>query len=135
MIPKSSAPRLSRLPLTLFVTIPVTAQLNISGNSTKGLRFRTINNSGTTTWTGLGTINSGVGAVFNNLAGATFDVQNNEVFDYNLGGTVTVFNNSGTFRKTVGDLTTTMDIIFNNTGTIDVQIGTVNFTRGGSGLP
>ncbi len=33
-----------------------------------------------------------------------------------------VFNNSGTYRKT-GDSTITLELTFNNTGTIDVQAG------------
>jgi hypothetical protein len=33
-----------------------------------------------------------------------------------------VFNNIGTYRKT-GDSTTTLEVVFNNTGTIDLQAG------------
>ena len=117
------------------VNIPATGALNITGEV--NFKGRTINNSGTTTWTGTGHINSGQGAVFNNLAGATFDVRNDRSFRFNLGGDASVFNNltGATFRKTVAEGTTTMALFFNNTGTIDVQTGTVNFTGGGTGLP
>ena len=73
--------------------------------------------------------------MFNNLVGGIFDARNNEPFVANLGGAAPVFNNLGTFEKTVGTGVTTMALLFNNTGTIDVQTGTVNFTGGGTGLP
>ena len=111
------------------VTIPETGQLNINGGSNKSLRDRTINNSGTTTWSGSGNINSGLGAVFNNLAGGIFDVKNDRSFSYNLGGGAPVFNNTGTVRKTSGAGTTTISVTFNNTGIIDIQTGIVNFTN------
>ena len=44
----------------------------------KGLTNCTIDNLGTTTWTGAGDINSGIGAVFNDLAGAPFYAQNDQ---------------------------------------------------------
>ena len=111
------------------VTIPETGQLNISGASNKSLRDRTINNSGTTTWSGTGNINSGLGAVFNNLAGGIFDVKNDRSFSDNLGGAAPVFNNTGTVRKTAGAGTTTISVTFNNTGIIDIQTGIVNTTN------
>ena len=114
--------------------IPATASLNIIA----GVFFddRTINNSGTTTWTG-GEIHSGLGAVFNNLS--LFDIVGNLHFDYDRGGTVTVFNNSGTFRKSAGAGTATIDINFDNSGasgtpscadSIDAQSGAIDFIRG-----
>ena len=118
------------------VTIPATARLNISGGSNKDLRDRTIDNLGTTTWTGTGDIRSGIGGVFNNLAGAVFDVQNDEPFSFNLGGTPSVFNNAGTFRKTVAVGETIISVAFINTGTIDEQSGTLTFTNcTGTGCP
>ena len=108
------------------VIIPATAQLNISGGSQKFFRKRTIDNHGTTTWTGTGDFRSGDGAVFNNLG--LFDVQNDDIFTDNLNGGA-VFNNSGTFRKTVATGLTNMNIFFNNTGVIDILTGTVSFKR------
>jgi len=81
----------------------------------------------------VGDIHSGIGAVFNNTG--LFDAQNDQSFFFNLGGDPSVFNNAGTFKKTVGTGTTTMAIFFNNTGTIDIQTGTVDFTGGGNNLP
>src|SRR2546430_16894680 len=48
-----------------------------------------------------------------------------------LGGQA--FNNAGTFRKTTATNTTTIQSNgFTNTGTLDVQSGTVNLTSGGT---
>ena len=80
------------------VTIPETGQLNIIGAGNKSLRNRTIDNLGATTWSGSGNINSGGGAVFNNLAGGVFDVRNDRSFTFNLGGTAPV---SSCWRQTV----------------------------------
>ena len=114
------------------VTIPETAELNISGTANKDLRNRTIDNLGTTTWTGTGNIRSGNGAVFNNLAGGVFDVQNDEFFSDNLGGAAPRFNNAGTFKKTVGTGTTNISLVFNNTGVVDVDSGLLSYNSGGT---
>ena len=114
------------------VTIPATAQLNISGTANKDLRNRTIDNLGTTTWTGTGNIRSGNGGVFNNLSGATFDAQNDRSFGYSLAGGATVFNNAGTFKKTVGVLTTSVSLFFVNTGTVEVDSGLLSYNSGGT---
>ena len=114
------------------VTIPATAQLNISGTANKDLRNRTVDNLGTTTWTGTGNIRSGNGGVFNNLSGATFDAQNDRSFVYSLAGGATVFNNAGTFKKTVGVLTTSVSLFFVNTGTVEVDSGLLSYNSGGT---
>ena len=96
------------------------------------LQTRTINNSGATTWTGSGNINSGVGAVFNNLAGATFDIRNNRSFLNNQGGDPTQFNNlvGATFQKSAGVGTTTISVAFDNTGTVlNTSDGILTFTN------
>ena len=113
------------------VAIPESGRLSISGASDKLLVTRTIDNLGTTTWSGVGDIRSGSGAVFNNLAGAVFDVRNDRAFSNDLGG-ASQFNNAGTFRKSAGGLTTSINLTFANTGTVDVDSGTLSYTTGGS---
>ena len=114
------------------LNISQTATVNIIGvgsSPTVSLRGWTINNSGTMNWVDAD-IDSGQGFVFNNLSGGLFDVQTDSTFSFNLSGTSTVFNNAGSFTKTAGTGTTTMDIDFDNTdGTITVPVGIVNFTR------
>ncbi len=69
---------------------------------------------------------------FNNLSGGVFEATTNEsiYFRSDLSPYNTpVFNNAGTFRKMTGTGTTTIyKMNFNNTGTVDVQSGTLKFT-------
>jgi len=105
--------------------IPTGASLVISGTSAKYLA-RTVNNSGAATLAGSSLSSTSGGApVFNNLAGATFDVQ----ADYGLAGTDTAtFNNAGTFKKSAGNGTSSITNAwtFNNTGTFDLQGGSLS---------
>jgi hypothetical protein len=98
----------------------VSGTLTVSGSNNKGLDTRTLINAGTATWTGTGNIGGANDAVFINLGGALFDAQN----DATLGSSIT-FNNAGTFRKSAGTGTTTVNALFSNTGTLDVETGTV----------
>jgi RHS repeat-associated protein len=114
------------------MTIPTGATLTIdSANGLKILRAWTLNLQGTTNWTATGDLDVDTGAVINNAG--TFVAQNNQAF---LGGSGGTFNNSGTFTKTVGTGTTTFDIVFNNTGAVSVQTGTLNVNgQGMTGTP
>ena len=111
--------------------IPAGATMTISGDVS--LNGRTLNNAGTITWSA-GLILSGGGAVINNLAGANF----NTTFGGSSAGTRT-FNNAGTFRKTGGTGPTTIDDVFNNSGSVLVENGTLtlsgNGTHTGSFMP
>ena len=53
------------------------ASLNISGGNDKTFAQRTLNNAGMFIWSG-GNLNSGNGAVLNNLAGGVFDLQSDQ---------------------------------------------------------
>jgi hypothetical protein len=64
------------------------------------------------------------GAVCNNLPGAIFDVRND--VPISTFGSTTSFHNAGTFRKSAGTGTTTIQARFSNTGTVEVQTGTLN---------
>jgi hypothetical protein len=92
----------------------------ISGSGTKTLDGRTFTNVGTVTWSGSGNINGANNAVFNNQSGALFDVQTDAAF----GGSISL-NNAGTFKKSADTGTTTVNALFSNAGTLDVEIGTV----------
>jgi hypothetical protein len=109
------------------------AALNIGGAPAKALTGLTINNAGTATWSGTGDIVASQYSVFNNLAGAQFIVLNNQRFNPAAGeppGSC-VFNNAGLFTKTAGGGVTTIGVRFNNTGTVDIRSGSVNFTDQG----
>jgi hypothetical protein len=104
----------------------------------------TLTADGTTNWTS-GTIDFGAAFVgliggtntFVNAAGATFDDQNsatntffNGIFQESGTG---VFDNAGLFDKTAasGASTTVISTAFNNSGTLEVDAGTVDLTGGG----
>ncbi len=97
------------------------------------LNGRRLDNARTATWTNLGQGNLffSNGAIFNN--NGIFEIQNNANI-LNNGGAASAFNNNGTFRKVVATGVTEIRIPFNNsnTGVVDVQTGTVNFSGGGT---
>jgi hypothetical protein len=100
-------------------------------NGTFTVSGRILTNNGTVTWVA-GTINDGdAGVVYNN---GLWDAQGNNIFQYNNSGTGPVFNNRGIFRKSAGGGTTAFagNTTFNNTGTNDVQNGTMSIAGGGS---
>ena len=109
--------------------LTVSGGMNITGFAGKNWRTRVIENPATTTWTGTA-INSGLGARFDNLAGGTFDIQNDQFLSFNLGGSQSVFNNEGLFKKSGGGGTSTISVRFNNTGTVEAPLGTLSFTGG-----
>jgi hypothetical protein len=71
---------------------------------------------------------------FINAAGATFDDQNTA--NYNIVGEsgTPVFDNVGLFDKTAasGTSTTAISAAFNNTGTLEIDAGTIDLAGGGA---
>ncbi len=107
------------------------ATLNLSGGSTKSLR-RSINNAGTTTWSG-GGINSGDGAVFTNQSGGSFNIQSDQFWSFNLGGgAVQLANQVGGIvtKSSTGGTTTFAGVAFNTSGTVNANSGTLAFNGG-----
>ena len=101
----------------------------------------TLNNNGDFNWME-GTIGGGFllenGAVLNNDAGATINARNSRL-DANIseisngGGTPSALNNLGTFMVAGGtnSYSVSMDVLFNNSGTISLSGGTTLDIRGG----
>ena len=94
------------------------------------LLARTIDNYGTATVIGLSGLNpysGGSTPTFNNNAGGIFELQSTGGLDpySSIPG---VFNNGGTFRKTTSTGTANVSSYwtFNNSGTVQVQSGTLN---------
>ena len=109
--------------------------IEISNSAGKALGG-TLNNAGSAIWTGTGEIRFEPGAAFNNLAGASFDVETDA--DVHWGGGAAAFNNAGTFIKSAGTGETVfpagdkfVGIAFNNTGTVQVLSGSLNLAGGG----
>jgi len=61
------------------------------------------------------------------FSGASFITNFDGSFLFNLGGTVTQFNNAGTFTKSGGTGTTDMGVIFNNSGTVNANSGNPHY--------
>src|SRR5262249_30807205 len=89
---------------------------------------------GTTIWSDTGNLALNDGAVFNNLGGAVFDVQNDQYLQTTLIGTPGTFLNAGTFRKSSTGITSVGlgGITFSNTGTLDLQTGQLQVSTNGS---
>ena len=103
------------------VTFDTTGAKDISGG-------RVLNLAGNSSWTA-GTIRIGTGGVINNNTGQTLTTNSDGTLTNPFGGTGT-FNNSGTFTKSGGAGTTTVSgvLLFNNSGAVNVNSGTLNFT-------
>jgi hypothetical protein len=108
---------------TLSGTGPVYANggLSISGPNAKALDGCALINAGAATWGGAGNVTFSNGASFDNAATGTFDVQTDATF----GGSGAVFTNEGTFKKSAGLGTTTLNGAFTNSGTLKVDGGTL----------
>ena len=116
-------------------TIVPNAVLNISGSNTLNL-IGVLSNAGTVNWAGTGTLEvynlspDGYTGGIVNLAGAVFNVQNDQAIG-NWNNYNGYFNNAGLFQKGPTTGTTSIGVAFNNTGIVDVQSGTVAFNGGG----
>jgi len=98
--------------------------LNVFGTAAKGISSRTLNTNGTTTWSGAGAnLGLSFAAIINN--NGTWEVLNDGSMAWGVGG-APVFRNLGTFRKSVGVGTTTLQLPYQNQGTVDIQSGTIN---------
>ncbi|MFM6053732.1 MAG: beta strand repeat-containing protein, partial [Sphaerospermopsis kisseleviana] len=109
----------------------VSGTLNLSGYQT--LDGTTLETTGTTVWTGNGTLYAANAAMWNNTSTGTIDLQGDADF-YQWTGNQTTFNNTGTLIKSNGTTTGESYIsgLFNNTGTVQVKAGTLNLNGGGT---
>ena len=112
-------------------TLTNSGTLVIAGDSPGKDLTAAVNNAGTVILRGTSGLQSGNGVVFNNLAGGLFDMQSDAAFQWGL-GQLPVFNNAGTLLKSTSVMTTSLGAILTNTGTIDVQLGTLSLDRNGT---
>jgi hypothetical protein len=110
--------------------VPADGSLTLSGPAYKYLSQRMLSNAGTITWTGTGAILPERGSIINNLAGATFDAQTDSYIT--AAGPAGSFTNSGTFRKSAGTGTLSVQVLFRNTGLVDVRSGMFGLSGSGS---
>jgi len=92
---------------------------------------RTLLNMDSGVWTnnGIGTLEFGSGAVFSNAPGATFDCVGNSIIEQTAGGGTVA--NAGLFRIIGPPATITIEVPFNNSGTLEVQSGLLSLSGGG----
>jgi hypothetical protein len=97
--------------------------LTVSGTAALSLGQRILNVNAATTYTGTGTLTLSNGATINN--NGTWDAQSDVTIAAGSGAGSS-FKNFGTFRKSAGAGTTTVQPPFTNSGTVDVQSGTLS---------
>src|SRR5262249_4895451 len=101
-------------------TVGFGTTLTLSGIATKTLDQRRLMNNGTIAWTA-GDVTATNGATLNNTATGLFDAQTNSRLTGN--GT---FVNAGTLRKSTLTGTTTVQLTFTNTGSVEARTGTLD---------
>ncbi len=108
------------------VTVASGSGLTIDGTNNE-LLTGTLTNAGTVALVGSGGQVYGYsgGAAIDNQAGATFDFQGDGYLRSYYGGT---FTNEGTLKKSSGAGTSTINYSLSNTGTIEVDTGTLDLT-------
>lgn len=119
-------------------TIHILGGMTLSGTGTKTLSARTLNNgdgvnASTMNWTN-GGIDIRNSAIFNNKAGATIDTNFDGTITGSVLGVNNTFNNEGTFTKSGGTGTTqgSLLLVFNNSGIVNVNSGTMDFDGTGT---
>ncbi len=96
-----------------------------------GLSGRTLENQGTVLWSTAAILNVS-NAVILNDAGALFSLQNPATINF-AGGSLSRFDNAGTFLTSIfGGTTLFAGVAFNNSGTVQVQSGTLQLAGGGT---
>ncbi len=111
---------------TGLMTIGNSGVLSIgNGGVTLG---RSLNNSGTVSWSG-GNLTFSAGNIFNNQAGATFDITADGRVN---GGATTPINNTGLIRLLAGSVNTIVNAPVNNSGALQVLAATISLNLGGT---
>jgi hypothetical protein len=116
-------------------TIMGSNSLIASGGLTIGpggaLLGRTLVNTASAVWSNaIGSLTLGFGATISNAPGATFDCMGINTIGFTSGSGMVA--NAGLFRTMGPPATTTIATPFNNSGTVEVQSGTLNLSGGGT---
>jgi T5SS/PEP-CTERM-associated repeat protein/autotransporter-associated beta strand protein len=118
------------------LTFPMTGSVIMDASNSGNGEFQLINDTlsvlagKTATFAGDGNFDMFSGATIVNSG--TFVAQNNQEI-YNTYGNGAIFNNKGAFIRNSGTGTFTVsNVTFNNTGTVNVQTGTLSLQGGGS---
>lgn len=111
-------------------TLETQGQFTISGANTKTLSQATLKNSGQLDMGGTGGCSFSSGATLENTVAGQIDLQN----DLNIVADASDvrISNAGTFTKSAGSAITYVYVGFDNSGTVNVQQGTLQLRGGGS---
>jgi hypothetical protein len=114
------------------MTLTSNSVLNIVAGGGDGFNGLVLTNYGTVNWTNttLYGINNNNAQIYNY---GLWNAQGDNTFEGGYGGGTTLFENFGTFLKSTTTGATVLDgrFVFNNTGTVDVESGTLNLEGGG----
>ncbi len=113
------------------LNIATNGSLNITTASDHDIPSVTLNNYGSVTWNG-GRIRGGgiPGTLINNYG--AWDSQGDLTFNSDFNGDGFIFKNAGTFLKSAGTNSTLFSsVVFNNSGVVNVETGTLNLSAGG----
>jgi hypothetical protein len=86
-----------------------------------------LNNEGNIFLHDQATVTCGNGATLNNLAGGTLDFQTDASLTFSNASPMLVLNNAGRFVKSAGTQTSLIAANLNNSGSIEVETGTLQF--------
>ena len=111
------------------INMDANATMLISGGAgtSRQLSGCALNNQGNILLHDQATITCGNGATLNNLANGTLDIQTDVALTTNNASPMLVINNAGRFVKSAGTQTSLIAANLNNSGTIEVEAGTLQF--------
>jgi hypothetical protein len=111
------------------INVDANATMLISGGAgtSRQLSGCALNNQGNILLRNQATITCGNGATLRNLPSGTLDIQTDAALTFSNAGPMLVISNSGRFVKSAGTQTSLIAANLNNSGTIEVKAGTLQF--------
>jgi hypothetical protein len=111
------------------INVDTNATMLISGGAgtSRQLSGCALNNQGNILLRNQATITCGTGATLRNLPSGTLDIQTDAALTFSNAAPMLVISNSGRFMKSAGTQTSLIAANLNNSGTIEVKAGTLQF--------
>ncbi len=111
------------------INMDANATMLISGGAgtSRQLSGCALNNQGNILLHDQATVTCGNGATLNNLVNGTLDIQTDVALTTNNASPMLIINNAGRFVKSAGTQTSLIAANLNNSGTLEVEAGTLQF--------
>jgi hypothetical protein len=111
------------------INLDTNATMLISGGAVTNRQLSrcVLKNQGNVLLQDQATVTCGTGATLNNLQSGTLDIQTDAALTFNNASPMLVINNAGRFVKSAGTQTSLIAANLNNSGTIEVEAGTLQF--------